>query len=129
MPYETPTSTQFYERFPSLADTEESLVNTLLAEAARTIDKTYEEGDYQPAILYLAAHLVATDNSAEGEVTEIGGIGGAIASESFGGMSVSYANGGATKGSLSASSSYGSTVFGRRFLEIVRRNKGGPLVA
>jgi hypothetical protein len=129
MPYTTPTVAQFIERFPNLSESDESLIQVLLDEAARTIDKSYEEHDYQPAILYLAAHLMATDNSAEGEDVELGGTTGGIASESFGGMSISYANGGSAAGSLAASASYGSTVFGRRFLEIVRRNRGGPLVA
>ena len=59
------------------------------------------------------------DNSGEGESVEIGSSGGAagVSSESFGGMSISYATGGSGSGSDAAAygSSWGSTVYGRRF--------------
>lgn len=131
MPYTKPTYDQFVERFPIFGDREESLISSLIDEAANSIDQTWRELDYQPAILYLAAHLLATDNSAEGEEVQFGSAGGgAISSESFGGMSISYATAGsAGSGSLSASEAYGSTSYGRRFLQLLRANRGGPLVA
>jgi hypothetical protein len=123
VPYTTPTYEEFITRFPIFEDKEKPTVEALLAEAATQIDNSWVETDYQSAIMYLTAHLLATDNSGEGEEVEIGGANnGVIASESFGPMSVGYATGGAS-GSLSSSDQYGSTVYGRRFLALLRKNK------
>lgn len=124
MPYTTPTAAEFKTRFPIFTDKDEPLITLLLAEAASEIDATWREADYQPAILYLTAHIFSTDNSTEGDAVEVGGSTGAIASESFSGMSVSYAQ---RSGSLSASDRYGSTEYGRRYLALLRKNCGGPI--
>lgn len=123
MPYVTPTFEDFTSRFPIFADADEEVVSRLLEEAARTIDTSWIEDDYQPAILYLTAHLLATDNSEEGASVSVGAAGaGSITSESFGGMSISYSQGN-TSGSLSSSEQYGSTEYGRRFLSLLKRNQ------
>ena len=130
MPYTKPTVDDFTTRFPIFADYDEDQIQRCLDEAFNMIDATWREVDFQPGVLYLAAHLLATDNAGEGEEVAYGNAGsGAIASESFGGMSISYANGSSNAGSLSASEAYGSTVYGRRFLQLLRYNRGGPVVA
>lgn len=117
----------FVARFPIFSDTDQTQVEMILSEAATKVDQSWEEDDYQPAIMYLAAHLIATDNSGEGESVEIGSSGGAagVSSESFGGMSISYATGGSGSGSDAAAygSSWGSTVYGRRFYKLLKLNK------
>lgn len=130
MPYTKPTVAEFQARFPIFEDADEAAIQIVLDEAFNSIDETWRELDFQPAILYLAAHLLATDNSGEGEEVEFGNAGaGAVASESFGGMSISYSQGNSSAGSLSASEAYGSTSYGRRFLQLLRANRGGPVVA
>jgi len=133
MPYVLPTVDQFKERFPIFSDSDDGIIDTLIVEASHGVDASWKEYDYQPAIMYLAAHLLATDNSDEGDQVEIGAAGGAgaIASESFGsGLSVSYATGGAAnaEGSLSSDDEFGTTEYGRRYLALLRRNRRGPLV-
>lgn len=129
MPYETPTYDQFVTRFPIFGDREQSQVEAILAEAAATgVDTSWREVDYQPAIMYLTAHLLATDNSAEGEEVAIGAAGaGGVASENFGGLSISYDKGNQS-GSLSSSEAYGSTEYGRRYQILLRGNKPGVMV-
>lgn len=131
MPYTVPSVDQFHTRFPIFADSDDDLIAVMIAEASRSVDTTWEEGDYQPAIMYLAAHLLATDNSGEGETVNVGAAGGdgAIVSESFQGLgSVSYASRTIAPGSLSASDQYGTTEYGRRYKALLKRNRGGPLV-
>lgn len=123
MPYTTPTVEEFRTRFPIFGDASDELVQMMLNEAAGQVDQSWEETDYQPAILYLAAHLLATDNSAEGGTVEVGASGaGNVTSESFGAISVGYGAGN-NQGSLSSSDLYGSTVYGRRFLALLKQNK------
>lgn len=129
MPYTTPTVDQFTTRFPIFADRDPDQIQMILNEAESTgVDKSWREADYQPAIMYLAAHLLATDNSQEGDEVVVGAAGsGGIAGENFGGLSISYDRGN-TSGSLSSSEAYGSTEYGRRYLTMLRGNKPGVMV-
>lgn len=122
MAYTPPTRADFRARFPIFNDVEDAIVDACLAEATATVDESWREADYAPAILYLTAHLVATDNSGEEEAVEIGSGGGAIASESFGGMSISY-DSGSTANDAASKSQWGSTEYGRRFYNMLKRNK------
>lgn len=129
MPYTVPTLQQFRSRFPIFEDTDDGVIEALLIEASGQVDTSWRESDYQPAIMYAAAHLVATDNSGEGEEVERGAAGGGqIASESFGQMSISYSTGSSQPGSLSASERWGSTEYGRRYLALLKQNKPAIVV-
>jgi hypothetical protein len=129
MPYSTPTYEEFIARFP-IFDNEvkwpQSMVELVLAEAASNIDNTWFEPDYQPAINYQTAHMLATDNSASGTDPEVGQP-TYISGESFSGMSTSYQK--IQGGTLSQSEMWGSTVYGRRYLDLLRKNKPGVVVA
>jgi L-aminopeptidase/D-esterase-like protein len=127
MAYEAPTTEEFLARFPIFADKDEAVIEACLAEATNTVDTSWRELDYKPAIMYLAAHLVATDNSGEGESVDVGAGAGAIASESFGGMSISYDNSGGSANAAASKSQWGSTEYGRRFYQMLTRNKPGPV--
>lgn len=129
MPYDLPTVDQFKARFPIFEDVDDAQIEAMMAETKTSIDDSWIEDDYQPAVMYLVAHLLATDNSGAGEDVVIGSSGaGGIASESFGGgLSVSYDKGQST-GSLSSSDRYGTTEYGRRFLALLRSNKPAIVV-
>lgn len=132
MPYEPVTLAMFRARFPALDDTTypDAMVENLLVDAHNRVDTTWREQDYQPAILYYTAHLVVTDNSQEGDDPEIGAGGDqVIASESFAGMSVSYANSNAGSfAKTDASVALQSTEYGRRFANLQKLNFTGPVV-
>lgn len=125
MAFDPPTPAQFKTRFPIFGDTDDERVQIFLTEAARTVDETWIEEDFQPAIMYLAAHLLATDNSDEGSTVQLGGAKGALSSESFSGMSRSYDT---AKVSAAANSTYGSTEYGRRFYTLLQNNHPAVLV-
>jgi hypothetical protein len=128
MPYETVTVEMFRARFPIFDDSPDEQVQLILDEAHNNVGQTWKETDYQPAILYLTAHLLATDASQEGDSVGVGSVGGgAIASESFGGMSISYntTSGSANSGAVRAF--YDTTEYGRRYYRIMKNNFGGPV--
>lgn len=123
MAYEKPTAAEFKTRFPIFEDKDDGLVTSIIEEASASVDETWLEADYKTAIMYLAAHLIATENSDEGDSVEVGGAGaGAIASESFGPISVSYRDAEASA-SVKKAGIYGSTIYGQRFATLLRRNK------
>lgn len=130
MAYTVPTYADFIARFPifdNVALYPQTVVELLLIEASNAIDTTWIETDYAPAIMYLAAHMLALDNSMEGDEVAIGGP-TAISSESFAGMSVSYSKSAAPAGSAEASS-FGTTSYGRRYYNLLRKNKPPVVVA
>jgi hypothetical protein len=123
MAYTAVTSADFIARFPIFADVDTAIIDALLAEAGRSVDDSWlSQTDYTAGIMYLTAHLVATDNSGEGESTVVGAGAGGIASESFGGMSISYDKG-ASANDAAAKSQWGSTEYGRRFYRLLKLNK------
>lgn len=124
MAYTDPTFAEFTTRFPIFADMDEGQFDALLEEAKLQVDDGWlSQTNYKVAIMYLIAHLKVTDTSQEGESAVVGGAGsGGIASESFGGMSISY-NNGASASNAAANSQWGSTEYGRRFYELLKRNK------
>lgn len=131
MPYVVPTIQMFLTKFPEFEDTDGGRVQLYLDEAAGNIDKRWLENDYQPAIMYLAAHLIATSGSGEAGDILVGSAGdGVVASESYGPISLSYASGRGGRGAASSSveSLYGTTEYGVRFLSLLRRNFP-PIVA
>lgn len=118
------TPDDFFTRFPQFEDADEDVITTLLNEASRQIDTdNWTADDITPATLYLTAHLYVLETGAVDAGTEAAG---AIASESFGPLSVSYANpGGTQSGSIDEIM---TTIYGRRFAEIRARNVTGPVV-
>lgn len=121
MPYTVPTTEQFLARFPVFNSRDEDQIAAILVEASGFVDATWEEKDYQPAIMYMAAHLLTTDSSQEGDDAGSGGD-GVVASESFGGMSVSYVRPTGTSGN-SFTNEWATTSYGRRYLALLKMNK------
>lgn len=130
MAYVIPDYAAFIARFPIFSDTAtypQPVVEALIAEAANNIDTSWLETDYTPAILYLTAHILTLDNSSAGDIPEVGGP-SVITSESFAGMSTSYAKTQGGPGSAS-NSSFGLTSYGQRYYNLLRKNKPPVTVA
>lgn len=123
MPYTLPTSDDFLTRFPEFAGTDDDLITQLINDAARFVDTTWLEADYQPAILYMAAHMLTLGNAAA--------IGGGGASDL---STLSVAIGGITQtfGKTAAAASAASTAwtsgsaYGERFA--ILRDLNNPAI-
>ena len=114
-----PTAISIKTRFPEFADVEDPVVEFAIEEARAEIGTNWTTG-YNLAIVYLVAHYVASAVAARAR-----GDGGDIASESIGRFSISYAknaNADAVHGDKS------STSYGRRYVELLGRNFGGPVL-
>jgi hypothetical protein len=100
-----------FARFPELeAGTDTDVLDLIIAEAARTVDETWLEQDYQDAIMYLAAHWLRSGGASATQS------GGAIKSETFGPISRTY------ESLATSTSALGATQYGRRFMELRRSN-------
>lgn len=126
MPYTLPTLSQFRAKFPTFAGVGDATVNAAIQEASASVDQSWIEADYQPAILYLAAHILVTDGALYAELGAIAGIiaAGLVSQAKVGDAQVSLAGAGGSSGiALEARTGLSETPFGRRYLELLRRNQ------
>lgn len=112
MAYEVPTVDDFIERFPDFADREEEPIQFALDAASRQVDESWTEGDFEEAILQLAAHVLLTS-----EVGAAAGSDEGIKSLTIGPLSLAFD----VEGRLSMSKLETST-YGQTFLGLRRRN-------
>lgn len=119
MPYTVPTVDDFNARFPELAASDnEVLVDQCITRALRRVDTSWLEGDYQEAILLLAAHYYVSDPSQTG--TDASSATGAnLTSATIGRISESYAEG---EGGAPQSSDLTSSIYGTEFKRLLRVN-------
>lgn len=121
MAWTAPTPADLKARFPAFAAVPDAVVETALDEAALQVDETWvSEADFRLGRLLLAAHILTLDGQgtgAEAEAAAAGASGfrvmksGQLTLERFG-----NAQGGQDGGVLA------STSYGKRFLDLLRRN-------
>lgn len=102
------TSTEVIERFPNFAP-QATLIDKLIPEAKLMISDAWTAEEQTMALLYLVAHMLVTEGSADSLP---------VISESLGPISTTYAYP-ANKDPLLL------TEYGRRFVMIRNRNTGG----
>lgn len=117
MPYTVPTASDLKARYPAFAEVSSPLIELVIADAARNVDQSWIEGDYQPAIMALSAHMLI-EEGATGRSTEAAG---AITSSKLGDAQDSYA--GLT--SAQSAGEYSSTSYGRKFMQLRAQNCQG----
>lgn len=125
-----PTASEFKARHPRFDAVVDATVTLYLAEAGRSVDEDcWRAEDYSDGVMYLAAHLMIE----EGAVNPTGpsaGTSGAIKKAKAGDVEVEYQpqTMGGDKSRLWAT--YGSTIYGRRYAELLARQGlgGSPAV-
>lgn len=133
MPYTLPTPAQLKTKLPAFASVPDATIQDAIDEAKASVDESWIEADYQPAIIYLAAHLLALNGVlwSAALAGPVGGLiaGGAVSEAKVGDVMVKLggSSGGAVGGSAGSGSGLASTPYGKRYLELLRRNH--PAVA
>ena len=135
MPYTIPTIADFRARFPEFATTADPAITAAILNASDFVDQSWSENDYQPAILYLAAHLVVLQRDAAQAASDTGGVNVGddtvyVSSVSMEGRSISYSqrSGSAASTRKSTTVITGATEFlrqtfyGRMYEKLMRRN-------
>jgi hypothetical protein len=120
MSYDLPTAAEFKARHTGFAAVLDATVTAFLTEASASVSTCWAEADYQPAIMYLAAHLIAEETSAGG--TSAASKAGPIKRVKADTVEIEYMSGNVSDASL------GLTIYGRRFLALRHRNAPRALV-
>src|SRR5215472_18494659 len=106
-------------RFPAFVSADDSQVEFAIEEAQRMVDSTWLPEDQPLAMLYLTAHYLAVD-----AMTSESGTGQIVQSERIGALSTTFASVKLPPDACELE----TTIYGRRFLDILNRNFGGGLV-
>lgn len=129
MPYTTPTVDQFRVKFPTFSGVGNPTIQAAIDEASASVDQSWTEADYQPAILYLAAHIMASDGVLFDSLGATGGMiaAGQVSEAKVGDAMVKLGGAGGGSGGGGPASGYASTPYGQRYLQLLRRNQ--PAIA
>lgn len=125
-----PTADDFLERFPEFSEADEDKITLAIEDAGDEVDANiWMTKDYAKGVLFLAAHFLVSGTTQAELIEEGGGTGssggsGDIASESLGRFSVSYDTSSESSSSSSSSDELDltETVYGQRYLHLLRRN-------
>ncbi len=126
MSWIAPTPGELVATFPAFAAVEAARIQFWLDRAARVVDESWSAEDFGFATMLHAAHemvLNGLGSGAEAEAAAGGASGfralrsGALALERF------------AVGEDAGGPGYGATQYGRQFLPLLRRNRGGPRLA
>lgn len=130
MAYVVPTAAELKTRYPEFADVDNAIVTAAITDAAGDVDDSWREADYARAIMALAAHMMVMEGRLNSGVSlSPFALTGFVKSESLGDASVTY--GGVGEAGSSGSNkdgSYALTTYGQRYMELMRKNHGGPLI-
>ena len=126
MPYTIPTAAEFKARHSKFTAVPDALVTSMIAEAARTVTISWCETDYADGIMYLAAHLMVEEGAiaVAGGSTSAPNVTGPVKKMKADEVSVEFDTPGARMESKLAGI-YGSTIYGRRYIELAMRNGNG----
>lgn len=124
MAYTAPTASDLIARFPAFAAVDTDVISTALDEAANASDDSWvTEVDYRLARMLYAAHNLTIDGHGTGMMAEMA---------SAGALGFSRVKSGELEFQADASGGAGgisSTTYGRRYMELLRRNRGGAFCA
>lgn len=119
MAYVAPTPDDLKAKYPAFVGVSDATIQIWLSDAP--VDESWSETDYASAIMAWSAHQMVSNGIGGGDVGVAAAAG--VSRLKSGTLDVSFSDG------SSGSSGYGSTSYGRLWLELLARNKGGPRIA
>lgn len=121
--YTDPTPAQFIDRFPRFAAVSPTAIASALKEAEGMVDTSWTEADFAGGRMLWAAHVLTLDGLGGGAEAEAAAAGaGGFKVMKSGALTLERFEGAAGSGAA-------ATGYGKRWLEMARRNKGGPVIA
>lgn len=119
--YVEPTAEDLKVRFPEFAPVSDTLVALILAEAIPMVGPSWIERDRRPAQLYLAAHLLAMEGEPGRTTTGNGvAVSGPVKRRKVGDVETEFT--GAASSAGGSTPIYAQTLYGQRYLNLLRLN-------
>lgn len=120
MPYTIPTAAELKARYPAFASVADAYVDAIILEASGRVDSTWREADYQPAIMALAGHTMTVEGVGDDVSAQLKG---------FKRLKVGPLELERDLSLGKITSDLQTTVYGQRYLTLLRLNKPGVAVA
>ena len=122
-----PAASVLKARYPEYGVVSDDLIDLILAEAALFVASSWASQDQQPALLALAAHMLAMEGEPQRSDGAAGGssaVAGPVSSAKVGDVAVTFKGWSAssTAGTGPLAATYMETAYGQRFLQYLRRN-------
>ena len=117
MSYDLPAAAEFKVRFPDFSSIDDSVIDTFIFEASRNVSTDWCEPDYQPGVMFLAAHYMVEEGYTGRSVDDSG----PVVSSKLGDASDTYGQ----YQNVDSAGVYSSSVYGRRFMQLRRANTQG----
>ena len=133
MPYTVPSALDLKSRYPEFAPVDNALIGAVINEAAAQVSTRWLERDFVPAIINLAAHLLASEGE-PGRTRNNGVVvaeRGPIKSETVGSITTTYASRDESESQTTsgvAPNQLADTIYGKRYLMLLRMNFSGVVV-
>lgn len=128
MTWTAPTASEFKARFPAFASVDDDVVNTVLAEAALQVDETWvSEADFKLGINLLTAHLLTMDGHGAGAEAESAAA-GALGFKTMKSGNLTLERFSASEAGSGSGDTLGLTIYGKRFIDLRKRNIPGVTV-
>lgn len=118
MAYVAPTPADLKALYPAFADVADATVQAWMNKAP--VDASWSDTDRASAIIAWAAYQMVSNGIGGGDIAGYASAG--VSRLKSGTLDVSFSD------SASGASGYGSNAYGRLWLELLARNKGGPRV-
>lgn len=122
--YAKPAPGHLTVRYPAFADVPASTIQFWLTDAERSVDSSWMEGDYAAGLMALAAHNMALAGLGS-DVAATASIPAGVSRFKSGSFEAAFTDAAANARS---SGSLDATRYGMEFKNLLRRNRGGPLV-
>ena len=126
MAYVEPTVADVKALWPVIANVEDATISFWLTQAHASVDQSWIESDYVPALAAVAVHKMIERGVAGLKASAVSGLAAAgVTNFKSGTFSASFSDAAAAQ---AAEGGWGSTAAGREYLRLLRASKGGARV-
>jgi len=122
--YAKPSAQHLKQRYPAFSSVDAGTVHYWLTDAERSVDTSWTETDYAPALMALAAHNMAISGLGTDPVA-LAGVAPGVTRLQSASMSVSLTEAAAN---ALVTGGFAATRYGQEYDMLLRRNRGGPIV-
>lgn len=125
MAYEAPAPADLILRYAAFTDVDTDVIQYWLTDAERFVDTSWIEGDYAPALMAHAAHMMTMEGLGVTAAAD-GSLPAGLTSFKSADLSASFSD---SVASDRVTGEYAATRYGAEYARLRRRSRAGPRVA
>jgi hypothetical protein len=123
--YAKPAPAHLIIRYPAFADVDTATIAFWLKDAERFVTTAWSEGDYAAGLMSLAAHNMALNGLGK-DSSALAGVPAGVTALKSGSLAINMTPEAAN---ARLAGGFGASIYGGEYVSLLKRNRGGPLVA